>query len=197
MPKQKERDTKDSPALETEEVPEIPALVEPPEVLEVEMVAPAPIAASAKRALGGKEVIPFKWKLVGTSGNVVLTLFKAVDREDVDAQYERALKEGYYTDLRVLTVETKIEQPRPVKSKASAPARETRSSPDKRPTAKPTKSDRSPAKPEVSVARAQAAPESGKRKLTKTTATAMMATKKKPAPRKTSPATKKGAGKKK
>ena len=51
------------------------------------------------------------WKLIGTSNNMTLTLFKAVEREDVDAQYERTRKEGYYTDLKIVDADAKVDQP--------------------------------------------------------------------------------------
>jgi aconitate hydratase len=43
-----------------------------------------------------------------------LTLFKAVDQAEVEAQYERVRKEGYYTNLRVLKAAAKIKQVKPI-----------------------------------------------------------------------------------
>jgi hypothetical protein len=81
--------------------------------LPVVLAAPVPVAGPVpgKRALGVKEPIIFKWKLIGTSHNMTLTLFKAVEREDVDAQFERTQREGYYTDLKILDADAKVEQP--------------------------------------------------------------------------------------
>lgn len=83
---------------------------------------------AVKKPLGVKEVIPFKWKLVGKSQQMTLTLFKAVEREDVEAQLERIRKEGYYTDLRILEADAKIDQPKPAGKVAKpAPARAEKS----------------------------------------------------------------------
>ena len=85
------------------------------EEVAVEAAAPeAEVAATTptKKPLGVKEVIPFKWKLVGGSAGMILTLFKAVELEDVEAQLERLSKEGYYKDLRIMDVNEKIDQPK-------------------------------------------------------------------------------------
>ena len=79
--------------------------------LPVTLATPAAGPVAGKRALGVKEPIIFKWKLIGTSHNATLTLFKAVEREDVDAQFERTLREGYYTDLKILDADEKVVQP--------------------------------------------------------------------------------------
>jgi hypothetical protein len=72
-----------------------------------------------------KEPIIFKWKLIGTSNNMTLTLFKAVEREDVDAQYERTQREGYYTDLKILDADAKVDQPaQPKGTKKESPRAE-------------------------------------------------------------------------
>ncbi len=65
----------------------------------------------ARRAPGTKEVIPFAWRLVGESSGAILTLFKAVERDEVESQFERLSRDGYYADLRILDVNEKIEQP--------------------------------------------------------------------------------------
>lgn len=85
-----------------EEVEEIP--VEP------EAGVPAP---GVKRQLGVKEPIIFKWKILGASEGVILTLFKSVEREEADAQLERLGKEGYYKELRIVDVNEKVVQPKP------------------------------------------------------------------------------------
>ena len=103
--------------LNNEEIEDVPVvedvlldtaaeLVELP-VAPVAVVGPV----AGKRALGVKEPIIFKWKLVGTSQNMTLTLFKSVEREEAEAQLERLGKEGYYTDLKILDAEAKVEQP--------------------------------------------------------------------------------------
>lgn len=85
-------------------------------------------APTGKRPLGTKEVIPFEWKLIGVSKDTALILFKAVDRADVEAQYERVKREGYYTDLRIVDINEKVKQPKPpkpVKGTARRRARKT------------------------------------------------------------------------
>jgi hypothetical protein len=85
-------------------------------------------APTGRRPLGTKEVIPFEWKLIGVSQDTALILFKAVDRADVEAQYERVKREGYYTDLRIVDINEKVKQPKPpkpVKGTARRRARKT------------------------------------------------------------------------
>ncbi len=96
----------------------------------VELPATVPAAhgpVAGKRALGVKEPIIFKWKLVGTSNNMTLTLFKAVEREDVEAQFERTQREGYYTDLKILEADEKVDQPAQPKGTKKAGPRIERS----------------------------------------------------------------------
>lgn len=76
----------------------------------------------ARKPLGAKEVIPFAWKLVGTAHHATVTLFKSVEKADVEAQYERVRKEGYYTDLRILDIDTKVVQPKPARKSRSTSA---------------------------------------------------------------------------
>lgn len=64
----------------------------------------------ARRAPGAKEVIPFQWKLLGECRGVILTLFKAVEKDEVEAQYERLARDGYYGKLRITGAEEKIKQ---------------------------------------------------------------------------------------
>ena len=42
---------------------------------------------AGKKTLGQKEVIPFEWKLIGDAEGYSLTLFKAIEREEVEAQF--------------------------------------------------------------------------------------------------------------
>jgi len=102
-------------ALAEEEVEAIP---EAAEVAGTD--APAPAATSGRKALGGKEAIPFRWKLVGFSEGYHLTLFKAVEQDDVVAQLDRVRREGYYTDLRIMNVDAKVEQSKAAKAKLAA-----------------------------------------------------------------------------
>ncbi len=72
-------------------------------------------AAPPRRQLGVKEPIIFKWKLLGGAGDVMLTLFKSTEREDVDAQFERVQREGYYTNLKIVEADAKVPQSKKVK----------------------------------------------------------------------------------
>lgn len=86
-----------------------------------ESVKPPPPAHPAKKPLGVKEVIPFEWKLVGVSANLMVTLFKATERAEVDAQCERLRKDGYYQDLQVLPLDENIAQPKAAKNAEITP----------------------------------------------------------------------------
>jgi hypothetical protein len=103
--------------------------------LPIDDVAEAPVAAVAapvRKSIGMKEVPPFLWKLVGTSGDLRVTLFKNAEREEVDAQLERLTREGYYRDLEILAIDAPVEQHKPAAAararnpeaeKAAAPAK--------------------------------------------------------------------------
>lgn len=67
-------------------------------------------APAGKKSLGQKEIIPFEWKLIGESAGCFLTLFKAIELEEVEAQMERVRKEGYYKNLKILANTDKIVQ---------------------------------------------------------------------------------------
>lgn len=119
-------------------------------------------ASTGKRPLGTKEVIPFEWKLVGVSQGIVLTLFKAVERADVDAQYERVKREGYYTDLRILNINEEVKQPKPPKPAAKdTTVRRTRR------TAKTTKKPPVKAAKGKHTVKAAAAPSAAKKSAKK------------------------------
>lgn len=129
--KEKAKPTEADDAVVDETVDEASATeLDAPELAET---TPAASDVPAKKPLGVKEVIPFKWKLVGTAHHATLTLFKAVEREDVEAQLERVSKEGYYTDLRILEKDAKVVQPKqppkPPEPKAAKPARTSAPSP--------------------------------------------------------------------
>ncbi len=104
--------------------------------------APAAGPVPGKRALGVKEPIIFKWKLIGTSQHMTFTLFKAVEREEVDAQLERLQKEGYYTDLKILDADAKVVQPVQPKGAKKAAPRSAKASPAP-PTTRPSAAKRS------------------------------------------------------
>jgi hypothetical protein len=64
-----------------------------------------------RKGSGAKEAPPFKWKLIGESQGAIITLFKAVERVEVETQHDRARSEGYYSNLRVVDISEKIVQP--------------------------------------------------------------------------------------
>jgi len=92
--------------------------------------APVP----GKKSLGPKDPPPFLWKLVGRSGHSILTLFKAAEREDADAQLARLSREGYYKDLQILDINAAVKQPKQPRQPAP-PKKPARASTPKRPTA--------------------------------------------------------------
>ena len=69
--------------------------------------------------MGAKEIIPFEWKLLARSGGLVLTLFKAIEREDVEAQLERVRREAYYTNLRIVGADEEVKQAKNAKAVAA------------------------------------------------------------------------------
>ncbi len=177
--------TKTTTPVETEvEEPVAGAEAEelPPETPDAPEAPESPDAApgGVRKPLGTKEVIPFKWKLVGRGGDLIVTLFKSVEQEDAQAQFERLGREGYYTNLQILDVNAKVEQPKPTK-----------------PVHKP-KPVKEPEKPSKSV-KTKEAPAKGKPTKEKPTAVAVKSSpKKKTMPAKVSkPAAKKSASKKK
>ncbi len=99
---------------------------------------PTPPPVSPRRGPGTKDVPPFQWKLVGDITGFSLTLFKSVEREEVEAQLERVRKENYYGNLRILDVNEKVRQSAAAKAAVKAAQREKkqRNSP-LMPTAKP------------------------------------------------------------
>jgi hypothetical protein len=107
----------------SEEVEDLPlpeeTAAEPP--AELAEAGPAPAAPGAKRALGVKEPIVFKWKVVGTSQGTVVTLYKSVEKEESEAQVERLRKEDYYHDVRLLEASAKVEQPAKPAKKSGRP----------------------------------------------------------------------------
>ena len=80
--------------------------------------APTGTPPEDKGPLGAKEVLPVEWKLLARSSGLVLTLFKAIEREDVEAQLERVRREGYYTNLRIVGADEKVKQAKNAKAVA-------------------------------------------------------------------------------
>ena len=74
--------------------------------------APVP----GRRQLGVKEPIIFKWKLIGDAHDAVLTLYKSVEREDTEAQFNRLQGDVLYKNLRILDIDAKIVQPKAAKA---------------------------------------------------------------------------------
>lgn len=113
-----------------------------PEVLEDGIVEPVGVGIPAsapggpvpgRKSLGVKEPIVFKWKVIGRSGSMFVTLFKSVEREEVEAQLERLTRDGYYTHLQILEASAKVEQPpQPKEPKKIAKAKEPAAKPSEK-----------------------------------------------------------------
>lgn len=132
--------------------------ISPPEELDVEAeveieavddaVTVAPVVglpASApggpvpgRKSLGVKEPIVFNWKIVGRSGHMNVTLFKSVEREEVEAQLERLTRDGYYTHLQILEAKAVVEQPPQPKEAKKAKVKEAPAKAPERVAAKST-----------------------------------------------------------
>ena len=86
-------------------------------------------APAGRKPPGSKDVPAFEWKLMGESHGVELTLFKAVERAEVEAQLERVRRESYYRNLRILDAKEKVAQPAGAKARTmgikDAPAKTT------------------------------------------------------------------------
>ncbi|MEK7710561.1 MAG: hypothetical protein AAB341_01585 [Planctomycetota bacterium] len=96
------------------------------EVEEIPEAAPAAAPVPGRKALGTKEPIIFKWKIVGHSRGVAVTLFKSTEREDADAQLERLTRDGYYAHLEIMDANAKVIQPEATREpKRPAKSRET------------------------------------------------------------------------
>jgi hypothetical protein len=144
----------------------------------------APAAAPARRQLGSKEPIVFKWKLLGTSGDYILTLFKAVEREDVEAQLERVRKDGYYADLRIVENDYKIVQPKRPEPKATKAAKAKKAPKKAAAKAKKSPAKKAAAKKAKAPARAKSTAKKPMAAAKKARATTKKATKKSAKPAK-------------
>lgn|GEM_PF-2170202 len=106
----------DSEAIE-QDTPAVEADATPGAAVETQKEPPP-----ARKTLGTKEVIPFEWKVIGRSGEMILTLFKSVERADADAHYARLDNDGAYKDLQVVAINHKIVQSKSVKEQFVAKA---------------------------------------------------------------------------
>jgi len=100
-----------------------------------------------RKSLGVKEPIVFNWKIVGRSGHMNVTLFKSVEREEVESQIERLTRDGYYTHLQILEAKAKVEQPPQPKEAKKAKERVTVAKTATRTTAAVSTPLRIPGKP--------------------------------------------------
>ena len=110
--------------------------------------------------MSAKEPPAFKWKLAGYVDGLTVTLLKAVDQAEVEAQLERLQAEGYYRDLTIYPIDAKVPpdpmaarfaKERKAAERAAAPAKGSKSAhrPAKAPAAKaaPAKAKPKPVKP--------------------------------------------------
>lgn len=70
-------------------------------------VEPGAIAA-VKRTIPIKEPPPFKWKLIGYVEGLTVTLLKAIELPDAEAQLVRLAEEGYYRGLQIFPIDAKV-----------------------------------------------------------------------------------------
>jgi hypothetical protein len=122
------------------------------EVLVVPPIAGVPASAPGgpvpgRKSLGVKEPIIFMWKIVGRSGHMNVTLFKSVEREEVETQIERLTRDGYYSHLQILEATAKVEQPPQPKEVKKAKVREAPAKAPERPVAAKSTPLRIPGKP--------------------------------------------------
>lgn len=66
------------------------------------------VAPGVKRTIPVKEPPPFKWKLMGYVDGYTVTLLKAIEREDAEAQLLRLQEEGYYRGLEIYPIDAKV-----------------------------------------------------------------------------------------
>lgn len=90
--------------------------------------APTAAPTNVRKPLGAKEVIPFAWKVIGLSGDMVLTLFKSIEREDSEVHLNRLDRDGAYANLRLVEADFKIVQPKSVKAAFAASEKKAKSS---------------------------------------------------------------------
>lgn len=134
-----------------------------------------PAGGTPRRAPGQKEVIPFAWKVCGYAyDGHTLTLFKAVECADAEAQLARLQQEAYYEGLKVYGIDEAV-PPSPLARKLQAA--KDRAARRQKKTRKKVVSKGSSPKKSASAARASA------RKATRSRGTART-----PASRKTSAA---------
>ena len=122
------------------------------EVLVIPPIVGVPASAPGgpvpgRKSLGVKEPIVFMWKIVGRSGHMNVTLFKSVEREEVETQIERLTRDGYYTHLQILEATAKVEQPPQPKEVKKAKVREAPVKSPERPAAAKSTPLRIPGKP--------------------------------------------------
>lgn len=140
---------------------------------------------SSRKGSGAKELPAFKWKIIGESGSVILTLFKSIEREEAETQLDRLSREGYYQDLRIVDIDHPIKQSASAKIGAfrtmeSKPKPSRRGDDRRRSTSGSTREKKS-GKPAQQVKRATP------KKPTGTTGAATVKTRKKKAPAAKSP----------
>lgn len=153
--------------VETEEPVEVVEELEelPPE--EGPATAERPAGPMARKPLGVKEVPQFKWKLIGRSAGLWLTLYKSVEQDDSQAQLERLRREGYYGELQVVDINAKVEQNKTAQAKAEKAEKPEKVARPKAPPAAPKsvpfRLAPAPPKPKKEKAAAAAKPKTSKK----------------------------------
>ena len=115
------------------------------------VIPPDPVSA-AKRTIAIKEPPPFKWKLMGYVDGLTVTLLKAVEREDAEAQMTRLEEEGYYRGLEIYPIDAKV----PADPQAARHAKEKKAR-DKAAAQEKARKDAAAAKRDAAAKKASAA----------------------------------------
>jgi hypothetical protein len=102
-------------------------------------VNPNPVVPSPpRRNYSVKEPPAFKWKIAGYVNGLTVTLLKAVERDEVEAQLERLQAEGYYRGVDIYPIEAKV-PPDPLAARFAREEKAARRLAAPKPTRKPAK----------------------------------------------------------
>lgn len=76
---------------------------------------PGQPSAASKRRASKSEPIPLKWKVVGISDELALTLLKSVDKSVAESELSRLKVESRYDNLAIYPIDEVIPSPNPAK----------------------------------------------------------------------------------
>ncbi len=179
----------------TEQVEELNSGATPAEA-EPESEETSESGSAPRKTPGVKEPPQFAWKVIGKSGEAIITLFKSVEREEVEDQYKRLSRDGYYTDLEIVDISHKTVQPESVRAEIRA-ALEEREEEEVKPVKKSAaKAEKQSPKKKVTAKKASATSKKKKKKETESKKSVKAKTAKKTAKKATVKKTAKKATKK-